>query len=126
MKNMFKRVALLLFCSTVAYTQRADAVAGNWAVEGVVTNFSILDKALETSGSTERILEITFNAAGNECGNARAAGYGYTISSTVSNNTFDDFVKLAQTAYLSGRTLRYSTAKRTSTSNCAAWFMQLK
>lgn len=126
-EKMLKRAALLLLCASVVVAQRADAApSATWAVEGKITSVAITDKALETSGSTERVLEIAFSTSGDECGNSRAAGYVYQISSLVSNNVFEDYVKMAQTAYLSGRTLRYGTARRTSTSNCAPWFMQLK
>jgi hypothetical protein len=121
-----KKTAFLLSITALAFSQRADAVASNWAVEGVVTNVAVIDRALEVQGSSERILEITFSAAGNECGNSHPAGFSYQISSAVSPNVFDDYVKIAQQAYLSGRTLRYSTAKRISTSPCAPWFLQLK
>jgi hypothetical protein len=125
MKN-WKRAAALLFCAGFSYASRADAVYANWAVEGQVTRVAIIDRALESGGSTEKVLELAFSTVGSDCGTVRAVGETYAISSASSTNSFDEFTKIAQAAYLSGRTLRYSTAKRLSTTPCGAWFMILK
>lgn len=124
---MWKRFAVMMLGVGVLFSARADAAPhSSWAVEGLLTHVAVTDKALEVSGSTELVLELVFSSAGSDCGTSRAAGETYQISSAVSTNSFNEFVKIAQAAYLSGRTLRYGTAKRTSTSTCAPWFLQLK
>jgi hypothetical protein len=112
----------LLFGVTQATA--ADASTG-YSVEGVVTSVAVTDTFSNNDGSTDVVLELTFNTAGNECGNARAIGAAYTINKAQAPGGFDTFVKTAQSAYLSGRTLRYQSL-RTSSTVCRPQFMLLK
>ena len=102
----------------------ADAATG-YAVEGVVTSVSVTDEFSNNDGGSDVVLELTFNVAGNECGNSKAIGAAYTIHKAQTPGGFDIFVKTAQTAYLSGRQLRYQSLK-TSSTVCRPQFMALK
>lgn len=116
--------ALVGFLFAATQVTAADAATSH-AVEGVVTSVAVTDTFSNNDGSTEVILEVTFNAAGNECGNSRAAGAVYTINKAQTPGGFDIFVKTAQSAYLSGRTLRYQSVRHSSTV-CRPQFMLLK
>lgn len=114
--------ATLAVCAAQAAV--ADASTG-FHVEGIVTSVAVEDTFSKNNGTNEIVLELTFDRAGIECGNARAAGAVYTITNVSAPNAFDTFVKTAQAAYLSGRILQYQTLQ-TSTNVCRPQFMTLK
>jgi hypothetical protein len=123
-----KKVLSVLALAAVGFAaQQAYAVVTSQGfVEGHVTSVSVSDRSVE-NGMADSDLAITFDVAGTECGAARAAGATFNIHrSDQATGVYDNFVKTAQAAYLSGKTLRYSTAKSSPTSSCFAYYMQLK
>ena len=106
--------------------QAYAAVTSPGVVEGHVTSVSVSDKSLE-NGTVDAELQITFDVAGTQCTTSIAAQGTYSIlASQQSAGVFDNLVKTAQAAYLSGKMLRYGTAKRSASSPCYAYYMQLK
>lgn len=105
--------------------QEYAALTSQGVVEGHVTTVSINDKSLE-NGALDSELQITFDVAGTQCDTNVAAEGTYTILKSQQAGVFDNLVKTAQAAYLSGKVMRYSSAKSSASSPCYAYYMQLK
>jgi hypothetical protein len=97
------------------------AHATTWTIEGKVTKVVLADYANNNAGST-KALEIFFDTTGTVCG---TSGLNYIgISSTESATLFEHWVRHAQTAYLSGRTLKAVTSN--ATGSCKTYYVEVK
>lgn len=128
---MKKALSVVALACMGIVAQRAYATMTNQGiVTGHVTKISVSDRSVENASLADSDLTLTFDAAGTECGAARAAGVEFKIHrSDQSSSVFDNFVKTAQAAYLSGKPLRYSTGKSSNAADpnkCYAYYMQLE
>jgi len=124
---MKKTMSVLALAGLAVVAQQADAsILVSGIVEGHVTSLSVSDKALE-NGLPDSDIEVTFDVAGTACGTNIPAGTVYRITrSQQTPDTFDNFLKTAQAAFLSGKTLRYGTGRTQNGGPCYAYYMQIK
>lgn len=123
----FKRLASATMAVIGLICQRADAApleAG--LIVGKLTAVSVVDEALEVNGSTVAYLELRFANSGTICETNLAAGDIAVVRKDTSPNVFEHFVKTAEAAFLAGRTVRFATGKRVSTSPCLPYYILIE
>ncbi len=111
-----KRVHWILVAAVLAIA--TPALATTWTIAGPVTKVFILDNA--NNGGSSKQLEIYFSTTGNVCSGSSVSII--QISSSESTQ-FDNWVRLAQTAYLSGRPLEVRTSN--ASGSCKTWYVGL-
>jgi hypothetical protein len=113
---MKKASGILAFGAMVLFA--AQALAADFAGEATVTSVSISDNT--NHGGTTKLLEINFSSNIAMC-----AGTGNLLQIQSSESTlFEDMVKQAQAAFLSGRVLRAGTSN--ASGSCKTFYLQMK
>jgi hypothetical protein len=136
MKNIFSRNKLAFIGLAAAVGLAAPAAtaanphqspsgtpAQPWSFTTGVTGVVVVDQSVQ-SGTVGTYAQIDFATSGTVCGVNNIPRV--FILRSEHPEQFDNWVRLAQSAFLSGQRITYASAKRTTTSPCYTWYITLR
>jgi hypothetical protein len=136
MKNIFSRNKLAFIGLAAAVGLAAPAAtaanphvapsgtpAQPWSFATAVSAVVVVDQSVQ-SGTVGTYAQIDFVTPGTVCGTNNIPRV--FILRSEHPEQFDSWVRLAQSAFLSGRRITYASAKRTTSSNCYTWYITLR